>query len=236
MAWIRIPNPDAPPKTSIGKFFYDSSLSLAAFALFFLSLVGHVLSGANAYNQDNQQHGRLSVTIWEYLRTGHFLGSLFENWQSEFLQMALFVWLTVYLRQRGSSESKDPDEPEPVDDDPREKRDDPNAPWPVRRGGIVLALYEHSLSLALLALFITSWWLHAAAGYHAYSAQEIAHGEPQPSFGRFLSSAEFWFQTFQNWQSEFLSVGVLIVLSIFLRERGSAQSKPVAAAHAETGD
>lgn len=213
---------------------YENSLSIAAFSFFLVSIVGHALSGRAVLNHSNLEHGRPTVSLVTYLGSGHFLGSLFENWQSEFLQMALFVWLTVYLKQKGSSESKDPYEAEETDEDPREKVNDPDVPRPVRRGGVALKLYEHSLSLALAFLFVASWSLHAITGWREHVREAVAHGQAAPSMGAYLGAPDFWFETFQNWQSEFLSVFVLVVLSIFLRERGSAQSKPVAAPHAET--
>ena len=143
--------------------------------------------------------------------------------------------MTVYLFQRGSSESKDPDKEESGDEDPRQARDRSDVPWPVRYGGPVLKLYEHSLALALLLLFLISFLLHAIGGAREYSQEQLAHGGQVVSTVEFLRTSEFWFQSFQNWQSEFLAVFSLVVLSIFLRQRGSPESKPVAAAHSETG-
>jgi hypothetical protein len=149
--------------------------------------------------------------------------------------MAGYVALTAFLFQKGSPESKDPDGQEPVDEDPRQRRDDPQAPGPVRRGGIALIVYEHSLSLAMATLFLVSFLLHAIGGHGEYNQQQLEHGEAPVSLLGFMTSAQFWFQSFQNWQSEFLAVAALTVLGIFLRERGSPESKPVAAPHAETG-
>jgi hypothetical protein len=146
------------------------------------------------------------------------------------------VLLTVYLRQKGASESKDPDgEPDDVDEDPRHADLDDDAPWLARTGGVKLWLYERSLTIALFALFIVSFLLHAAGGAREYSADQLAHGGQAVGMLKYLTTSQMWFESFQNWQSEFLSVGVLIVLSIFLRQRGSTESKPVAAPHAQTG-
>jgi hypothetical protein len=143
--------------------------------------------------------------------------------------------LTAFLFQKGSPESKDPDGQEPVDQDPRQQRDNQHAPGPVRRGGLALTMYEHSLSLAMVVLFVVSFLLHAVGGHGEYNQQQLEHGEAPVSLLGFMTSAQFWFQSFQNWQSEFLAVAALVVLGIFLRERGSPESKPVAAPHAETG-
>jgi uncharacterized protein DUF6766 len=158
----------------------------------------------------------------------------FENWESEFLQMGAYVVLTALLIQKGSPESKNPDGDE-VDTDPREQREDPEAPGPVRRGGLVLVLYEHSLSLALFGLFLLSLVFHALGGHAEFNQQQLEHGAAPVSLWGFVTSSEFWFQSMQNWQSEFLAVAALAVLGIFLRQRGSPESKPVAAPHAQTG-
>jgi hypothetical protein len=150
--------------------------------------------------------------------------------------MGVYVLLTAFLYQKGSSESKDPDgEGEEVDEDPREARDRPGTPGTVRRGGLGLLLYENSLALALFALFVLSFALHVIGGAADYNENQLAHGGQTIATLGYLATAQMWFESFQNWQSEFLSVGALVVLSIFLRQRGSPESKPVAAAHSETG-
>jgi hypothetical protein len=151
--------------------------------------------------------------------------------------MGLFIVLTRFLYQRGSSESKDPDEKEPVDDDPRKARKQgKNVPWPVAHGGIALKIYSSSLTIALAILFLASFALHALGGARAHNQEAVLHGQQTVTALGYLTTAQFWFESFQNWQSEFLSIGILIVLAIFLRQRGSPQSKPVAAPHAETGE
>jgi hypothetical protein len=213
-----------------------NSLTLAMFVLFALSLAGMSLAGLRHYNADQQQHGQAAVGYGAYLASGAFVEAVFENWESEFLQMGLYVLLTAVLYQRGSAESKDPDQPEEVDADPRGQRDQEDAPGPVRRGGVALALYEHSLTIALLALFVLSFLLHAAGGAHEYSQDQLAHGGQAVSILAYLVTSRMWFESFQNWQSEFLSIGVLVVLSIVLRQKGSPESKPVAAPHGATGE
>jgi hypothetical protein len=160
---------------------------------------------------------------------------VFENWESEFLQMAAYVVLTVFLFQRGSAESKDPDTPAEVDEDPRHHQHNPNAPGPVRRGGMAVKLYAHSLSIALGLLFLLSFLGHAAGGTKHYNDEQREHGQPPVTILQYMGTSRFWFESFQNWQSEFLAVGALAVLSIWLREKGSPESKPVHSAHSDTG-
>ncbi len=159
-----------------------------------------------------------------------------ENWESEFLQMFAYVALTAFLFQKGSIESKDPDKTEEVDRDPRKSKNRRNVPWPVKKGGFVLVLYEYSLSLAFLLLFLMAFLLHAVGGAAEYSKEQIEHGQPAVSVLEFIGTSEFWFQSLQNWQSEFLAVLTMVILSIFLRQRWSAESKPVDAPHSQTGE
>jgi len=217
------------------RFVRDNGLSLVLVALFALSLVGQALSGWRAYQEELRVHAMPAVGLAEYLASGHFISAVFENWESEFLQMAAYVVLTVFLFQKGSSESKKPDEQNSEDEPAHRHRDDPNAPWPVHRGGLVLKLYSHSLSFALVALFLASFWLHLAGSTRRSNEEALWHNQPTRTMAETLADAEFWYESFQNWQSEFLSIAVLLVLGIYLRERGSPESKPVAAPHAMTG-
>ncbi len=213
----------------------DNGLSLVMLALFALFLIAQSITGFAVYNDDQREHGEATISYPEYLESGHFIEATFENWESEYLQMGAYVFFTVFLFQRGSSESKDPDKEEPVDEDPRQVQDRQDVPWPVRLGGPVLRLYEHSLTIALLLLFLISFLLHAIGGAREYSQEQLAHGGSAVSTLEFLRTSEFWFQSFQNWQSEFLAVFSLVVLSVVLRQRGSPESKPVAAPLAQTG-
>ena len=223
--------------SGLRRWVFENGLALVATALFALSFVGQVAAGRAEYNEEQRQHGQPAATLGEYLTSGAFIEATAENWESEFLQMGLFVVLTVFLYQRGSSESKKIEEPEPVDQRPEEARGDPDAPWPVRHGGLPLALYKHSLSLVLFALFAVSFALHAVGGAQAYNEEQREHGSAESvSALGYLATSRFWFESFQNWQSEFMSVGVLVLLSIWLREQGSPQSKPVAAGFSETGE
>jgi hypothetical protein len=213
----------------------DNALSLAMLILFIGSLLGQSSTGHRVYNQDQLEHGEAEVSYLGYLKTGHFVEAVFENWESEFLQMAMYVVLTAVLIQKGSSESKKGDGSDPQDEDPRKHQNDPNTPLPVRKGGFALHLYEHSLSIALFALFLISFFLHAAGGAKEYSAEQVAHGGSEVRILEYLTTSQFWFESLQNWQSEFLSVLAIVVLSIFLRQRGSPESKPVHAPHMATG-
>jgi hypothetical protein len=211
-------------------------LSIVLVALFLGSMGGQIWSGWVVYNDDRQAHGEPPVALSPYLRSGHFGEATFENWESEFLQMAFYVVLSIYLYQLGSSESKRPDTLELVDLDPRESPQKDRAPWPVRKGGLVLVLYENSLSLALGLLFVASLTLHAVTGVWHYNEERMAHGEPAATTMEYAASSQFWFESFQNWQSEFLSLAAMVAFSIFLRQRGSPESKPVDAPIWETAD
>jgi hypothetical protein len=213
----------------------NNGLSIVLVSLFVLSLAGQTLTGWWDLNDDARTHGSPPVELAEYLRTGHFWEATGENWESEFLQMAAFVLLTVFLRQKGSSESKRIDVVEAVDLDPRDFAQDPQAPGPVRRGGLILKLYEYSLGLAFAALFVVSLAIHAVGGLAEYNDERQEHGAPQATLSEYAASPRFWFESFQNWQSEFLSLAAMVIATIYLRQRGSAESKPVHAAHSETG-
>jgi len=228
----RLPESAGP----VRRFCHYHGLSIVLIAFFLLCMGGQIWSGWYAYNEDQRAHGQPAVTLPAYLGTGHFGEATFENWESEFLQMAFYILLTVYLYQIGSSESKRPDTLELVDLDPRESPQKDRAPWPVRKGGLVLLLYENSLSLAFAALFIASIALHAATGVIHYNEERAAHGEPPVATLDYVASSQFWFESFQNWQSEFLSLAAMVTFTIFLRQKGSPESKPVDAPLWETAD
>ena len=217
------------------RWLRDRALTLVLMAMFLLFLAGQMITGFYEYNATQREHGEPAVTVSGYLATGHPWEALFENWESEFLQMAVFVLLTTCLVQKGSPESRRPGVTESVDIDPRDFADDPRAPWPVRRGGWVLLLYEHSLGLAFVVLFLVSWAGHAAGGFAEYAADQVEHGQVRPLFADYLTSPRFWFESFQNWQSEFLAIAAMVWLAVYLRQRWSPESKPVHAPHDETG-
>jgi TRAP-type uncharacterized transport system fused permease subunit len=213
----------------------DRALTLALMALFLLFLAGQLFTGFAEYNSERMLHELSAVAITDYLATGHLWEAVFENWESEFLQMAVFVLLTTFLVQKGSPESRRPLVKELVDIDPRDFADDPEAPWPVRRGGWILRLYEHSLGLAFVLLFLFAWVGHALGGYAEFAADQMMHRGPRPALSDYLMSARFWFESFQNWQSEFLAIASMVWLAVYLRQRWSPESKPVHAPHGETG-
>lgn len=217
-------------------FLRNNGLTLVLGLLFLVSLIGQAATGLSSENAERLQHGQTATTLISYLTSGAFLSSLFENWESEFLQMSAYVVLTAYLMQRGSPESKDLDQVSPQDRDPALDARRKDAPGAVRHGGLIRILYSHSLGFTLLALFIASFALHFVNSARHAAEQAAAHGEAVS--GELLShlgEAEFWFESFQNWQSEFLSTAVLVLLGVVLRERGSPESKPVGAPHSQTG-
>ncbi|MES2622531.1 MAG: DUF6766 family protein [Bacteroidota bacterium] len=220
-------------KKKKSSFIYNNSLSIAFLTLTIVAITGQALTGWCQYNNFLKDHQQPGVSLVRYFSSGHFIQATFENWESEFFQMALFVWFTVFLRQRGSSESKQIGSKENVDREPKKHA---NAPWPVKQGGIILAVYKHSLSLSLITLFLVSFVLHWYGSHKDYAEKQFLEGKTAESMFSFLGNSKLWFESFQNWQSEFLSVFAIIFLSIYLREFGSPQSKPVDAPHSETGE
>ena len=215
-------------------FFFRNGLSLVLILLFLVSFAGQIFTGLEEYNEERKEYNQPSVALYYYLTTGHFFQATFENWESEFLQMALFVVLTISLRQKGSSESKKCEGKEEVDREPSARRKD--APWPVKKGGIYLKIYKHSLTIALLILFLISFVLHFYGSLKNENEELALKGLPPETSGQYIFSSRLWFESFQNWQSEFLSVFAIVILSVFLRQKGSPQSKPVDAPHYETGE
>lgn len=217
------------------RFLRNNSLSIVVFSLFFVILVGMAIVGQKNYNQEQQDHNQQQVNFVEYVGTGSFIEGVFENWESEFLQMGMYVILTVFLVQKGSAESKKLRGEEPEDRKPKHTNSK-NAPWAVRKGGVVLKVYEHSLSLAFIVLFLLSFWLHAYGGAQTTSEVNQTHGQPSISTIEYMGTSKFWYESFQNWQSEFLAVGAIVFLSIYLREKGSPESKQVNSPHSHTGN
>jgi hypothetical protein len=212
----------------------DNGLLIVNAALFVVFFAGMVVSGAHAYSAEQVEHGSAAVSLGSYLRTGDFVEATFENWESEFLQMGMYVVLTVFLFKRGSSESKPLSSPAGEDEDDGDGRRG-DVPWPVRHGGLVLTVYKNSLAILFLVLFSGSIWLHALGGASAYSEDQLSHGGQPVTAWEYVRTSNFWFESFQNWQSEFLVVSVIVWASVYLRQEGSSQSKPVAAPHHETG-
>ena len=217
------------------RWIKNNSLSIVMLGLFAAIILGQSLVGMRNYNEDQQEHKQPTVSYVQYIKSGDFVESVFENWESEFLQMGSFVVLTVYLRQKGSPESKKLEGYEAEDAKPK-RTVNKNSPWPVRHGGVVLKIYEHSLSLAFLLLFIMSFSLHAYGGARAVCQDNLAHGQTEcPSTIGYVETSQFWFESLQNWQSEFLAVGAIVFLAVYLREKGSPESKPVSTPHHEHG-
>lgn len=214
-------------------FFYRNSLSIVFITLFVVAMVAQAFFGWKEHNQELLELNGSTLSLFAYLGSGHFFSSTFENFQSEFLQMAMYVMLTVSLRQIGSAESKDILKPEEVDRLPDPNKTD--APGPVRTGGWRLKLYQNSLSIAFIILFVFSWIGHLYGSFKNYNLEQSLKHLPGKHLSEFLMEPLFWFETFQNWQSEFLSVAAIVILTIFLRQKGSPESKPVDAAHLETG-
>ena len=215
-------------------FFHRNGLCVVFLTLTAVSLWGEMYFGFKEHNKFLQEQAAPSIAFITYLGSGHFIQATFENWESEFLQMGLFVVLTIFLYQKGSSESKLPEEPgKDKEDELTPKKD---SPWPVKKKGFALALYKHSLSLALFLLFILSFALHWYGSWIDFNEKQRLQRETTKDFVAYLSDTRFWFESFQNWQSEFLSVFAIIFLSIYLRQVGSPQSKPVNAAHEKTGE
>jgi hypothetical protein len=219
----------------IRKKLRDNGLTVTMLSLFVLFMLGQSIVGYYDLNEDRYTHQQPPIHYAAYLTSAHLWARIFENWESEFLQMAAYVILTVFLFQRGSAESKDPDTLAEVDEDPRLHQHDSNAPGPVRKGGLALTFYQHSLAIALCLLFILSFVGHAISGATYYNGEQREHGQPQVSVLQYVGTSRFWFESLQNWQSEFFAVGALVALSIWLREKGSPESKPVHRAHVETG-
>jgi hypothetical protein len=209
-------------------FFYRNGLTIVFMFLFVITLTAQGLTGWKQHNEDLKEENAKGITLGTYLQSGHFISATFENFESEFLQMALYVLMTISLRQIGSAESKKLDEPEEVD---REPQVSPDAPWAVRKGGWILKIYSNSLSLCFGILFFFSWAMHLYGSWQNHNVEQLA----KETVMEYLGKPEFWFETFQNWQSEFLSVASIVFFTIYLRQKGSSESKPVDAPNMETG-
>lgn len=215
-------------------FLKNNGLCICFLTLFIVSFAGQVILGYKEHNKELVDEGAAIIGLASYLTSGHFFQSTFENWESEFLQMALLVIFTIFLKQKGSSESKKIDEPEEVDRQPDPNKKD--APWPVKKGGFILKIYKHSLTIVLLLLFVISFVIHFYGSLKDENEQLFRKGEQLETVSSYMGNSRFWFESFQNWQSEFLSVFAIVMLSIYFRQIGSSQSKPVDAPHMETGE
>ena len=219
-----------------------NGLGLFFGVIFLAALAGQAVAGHAAYNEEEVANASLldqqpeTISFGRYLTSASFAQAVAENWQSEYLQFAVFILAGVYLIQRGSTESKTPDAAGPESDREQQigRYADEDTPLWARVGGWRTALYGHSLVIVMGAIFVASWLAQSVAGWSEYNDQQVDHRQPEIGWTEYLGSADFWEATLQNWQSEFLAVGSIAVFSIYLRERGSSQSKPVGAGHGET--
>ncbi|MFE6508247.1 DUF6766 family protein [Nocardioides sp. NPDC057767] len=219
------------------RFLKENSLSLAFGALFLGSLAGQAIAGWHQLNDELFADGLDRITLGGYLTSASFAVDVTENWQSEYLQFLLYVMLTVWLVQRGSPESK-PLEDAGQESDERQKvgayaRED--SPRLARVGGLRTAFYSRSLGITMGVIFLLSWLVQSVAGWASYNEVRLQQLRDPIAWGSYLLHSDFWARTLQNWQSEFLAVGSMAVLSIYLRQRGSPESKPVGSSHETTG-
>lgn len=211
----------------------EHTLSLFFAAIFLLALVGQSFAGLAAYNEDQLSHGSATVTYGQFITSSDFVVDVAENWQSEYLQFFLFILATIWLVQKGSPESKRPgDEGVGSDDEqlvgPHAHADSPR--W-AAVGGLRQVIYSNSLLITMGVIFVLSWWVQSVAGVVVFNQEQVEHGQPTLDWMQYIVGADFWNRTLQNWQSEFLAVGSMVALSIYLRQRGSSESKPVGAPH-----
>jgi hypothetical protein len=218
----------------MSKLLKNNGLTIALMLLFLVSLLGQWVFGWMFENQELARHGEETISLSAFLRDPEFLSSVFENWESEFLQMSAYILLTAVLIQKGSAESKSP-EGKPRDEDLASQARKPGAPGILRAGPAARWFYSRSLGITLFLLFILSFVMHWRHSADAAAQEALQHGEIPKDVIAYLGDPQLWFESFQNWQSEFLSTAVLVVLSIFLRQRESPESKPVAAPHSQTG-
>ena len=219
------------------RFVRDNSLSIFFLVLFVAALIGQAIAGHSLYNQEQLAHGEGTVSLWRYVTSSSVGQAVMENWQSEYLQFTLFVLATIWLLQRGSPESKPPGEAGTESD--RQQRVGRHAhsrsPLWARTGDLRTAVYSNSLLIVMGVIFLGAWFAQSVTGWTAFNQEQAAHGEAGVSWLGYIGSSTFGESTFQNWQSEFLAVGSFAVLAIYLRQRGSPESKPVGAAHEATG-
>jgi hypothetical protein len=215
----------------------NNSLSLFFGILFLATVFGQSLAGHRAYNQQQGQHDLPTVSYARYLTSSDFGEAVTENWQSEFLQFSLFILATIWLIQRGSNESKKPEEAGLESDEQQliGEHAQRNSPRWAKLGGWRTHVYSNSLLLLMTALFFASWFAQSATGWTKYNEEQKDHNEDPVSWGTYVSTSDFWEDTLQNWQSECLAVGTMAVFTVYLRQRGSPESKPVGAPHSETG-
>ena len=215
----------------------DHSLSLFFLAIFLAALAGQAIAGHALHNEQAATHAGQEISFWRYVTGSDFGNAVMENWQSEYLQFLLFMLATIWLVQRGSPESKKPNEAG-MESERKQRLGEhatQDSPLWARVGGLRTTLYSNSLLFAMAIIFLGSWFAQSVTGWTDFNAEQVDHGDPKASWLSYIGSSTFWESTLQNWQSEFLAVGSFAVLAIFLRQRGSPESKPVGAPHDATG-
>ena len=215
----------------------QNALGLFFGGILVAALVGQSFAGWSVFNDTQTAEGLDPIGWLEYVTSSSFTADVAENWQSEYLQFLLYIWATVWFVQRGSPESKEADQTGLESDADQEvgPHAGPRSPRWAAVGGLRRAVFSHSLLLVMGGVFVASWAAQSAAGVVAHDEQQLLDLEAPVTWVQYVGSADFWNRTLQNWQSEFLAVGSMAVLSVFLRERGSPESKPVGAAHDDTG-
>jgi hypothetical protein len=221
----------------VPRFIRDHSLSLAFLVIFLAALIGQAIAGHILQNEEAMAHGGEQTSFWRYVVSSEFGNAVMENWQSEYLQFMLFMFFTIWFIERGSPESKEPGKEglgtlkeqrigeHAVEDSPE---------WAKPRG-IKTFIYSNSLLIVMGIIFICSWFAQSVTGWTQFNAEQTDHGEQAVSWLSYIGTADFWESTLQNWQSEFLAVGSFVAITVFLRQRGSPESKPVGAPHDATG-
>jgi len=219
------------------RFLFENGLTLFFLAILLLALVGQSVAGLAEFNNQQVAAGLETLSYGQYLLSSDFAVDVAENWQSEFLQFFLYVFATVWLVQRGSSESKELDKVgrESDEDQMIGEHAEAGSPAWARAGGFRLGLYSRSLGLTMGVIFLLSWLAQSIAGRAAYNGQQLSQRQDPVTWLGYVASSDFWSRTLQNWQSEFLAVASMAIFAVYLRQRGSAESKPVGAAHGSTG-
>jgi hypothetical protein len=218
-------------------FLRHNSLSLGFFALFLASIAFQAIAGHADFNEEQDRHGDPHMSLGRYVVSSEYATAMMENWQSEYLQFTLFILLTVWLLQRGSPESKELDKAGRESDKDQRVGEHAEAGSPAwaKVDGIRRTIYENSLVIVMTAIWIGTWFAQSITGVTEYNTERLDHHEDAVSWVEYLTRPDFWEKTLQNWQSEFLAVGSMAILAVYLRQRGSPESKPVGAAHDETG-
>jgi hypothetical protein len=220
----------------VRRFARDNGLSLFFGALFLITIAAQSVAGWKDYNEELVAQGEATISWARYLYSSEFGAAVMENWQSEFLQFFLFILATIWLVQRGSNESKKIDEIG-LESDQKQRvgaHAAPNSPRFARTKGFLFHVYANSLLIVMGLCFLGSWFAQSVTTWTVYNAEQIDHEEAAVGWAEYLLTPDFWEKSLQNWQSEFLAVGTMAVFTIYLRQRGSPESKPVGAPHEET--